>query len=183
MRVHIALPVSDLPASVRFYERFFGKPPARMLPGYAQFLLDNPGLNLALTQAGPAKEPGSAAGSATSTHHFGIEVESVTEVRSALERVRDGGLAATVEEDTLCCYSRQDKFWVVDPDGHRWEVFFVSRRHGSPGKTGHEATHRNGGGGPIHGPNQGPAPGEEANEPGCCEPAGAPACCAECCAG
>ena len=27
--------------------------------------------------------------------------------------------------DTECCYARQDKIWVTDPDGTPWEVFTV----------------------------------------------------------
>ena len=27
--------------------------------------------------------------------------------------------------DTTCCYARQDKVWVSDPAGHRWEVYTV----------------------------------------------------------
>ena len=33
------------------------------------------------------------------------------------------GLAAFEEMDTTCCYARQDKIWVRDPDGTPWEVF------------------------------------------------------------
>ena len=33
------------------------------------------------------------------------------------------GLAAFDEMDTTCCYARQDKIWVRDPDGTPWEVF------------------------------------------------------------
>ena len=127
MRTHIALSVKDLAASVRFYQALLGAPPARVLPGYAQFLLDEPGLNLALSQAGrPAGAGGAARG-----QHFGVEVEDAAAVRSALERVRAHGLAAQVEEDVLCCHARQDKFWATDPDGHRWEVFAVAERYGS----------------------------------------------------
>ena len=28
---------------------------------------------------------------------------------------------------TDCCYARQDKAWVRDPDGNEWEVFVVSK--------------------------------------------------------
>lgn len=79
-------------------------PAGAVLPGYVQFLVDEPALNLALTQAGRDRERQVPAG----RHHFGIEV--------------------LVEKDATCCYSRQDKFWAVDSDGHRWEGFFVSRR-------------------------------------------------------
>jgi hypothetical protein len=26
---------------------------------------------------------------------------------------------------TPCCYARQDKIWVHDPDGHPWEVYVL----------------------------------------------------------
>jgi hypothetical protein len=29
------------------------------------------------------------------------------------------------ERDTSCCYARQDKVWVADPAGNRWEVYTV----------------------------------------------------------
>ena len=29
------------------------------------------------------------------------------------------------ERDTACCYARQDKVWVADPAGNRWEVYTV----------------------------------------------------------
>ena len=30
------------------------------------------------------------------------------------------------EIDTNCCYANQDKFWVSDPDGHQWEVYYFN---------------------------------------------------------
>ncbi len=27
------------------------------------------------------------------------------------------------ERDTACCYALQDKVWVADPAGNRWEVY------------------------------------------------------------
>jgi hypothetical protein len=33
---------------------------------------------------------------------------------------------AVEERDTICCYARQDKFWVTGaPDGERWEIYTV----------------------------------------------------------
>jgi hypothetical protein len=57
--------------------------------------------------------------------HFGVQVKSVDEVHSAIERFRAAGFKTIVEEATTCCYAVQDKVWVVDPDGHKWEVFVV----------------------------------------------------------
>jgi hypothetical protein len=38
-------------------------------------------------------------------------------------RLVTAGLATFDEMDTTCCYARQDKIWVHDPDGTPWEVF------------------------------------------------------------
>lgn len=45
-----------------------------------------------------------------------------------LSRLQASGLKPEVETDTLCCPARQEKFWVPDLDGHRWEVFWVRER-------------------------------------------------------
>ena len=36
------------------------------------------------------------------------------------------GLATFDENDTTCCYARQDKVWVHDPAGAPWEVYVVT---------------------------------------------------------
>lgn len=119
MRTHIALDVSNLDQAVDFYRVLFGVTPFRVLPGYAQFLLEDPTLNLALIEGHPTPH---------STGHYGIEVPELTLVADMLSRIQASGLNPEVEADTLCCHARQEKFWVHDPDGHRWEVFWVRER-------------------------------------------------------
>jgi catechol 2,3-dioxygenase-like lactoylglutathione lyase family enzyme len=118
-RSHIALAVSDLDAAVDFYTALFGQNAHRRLLGYAQFLLDDPGLNLALTQTHGEK---------AHAGHFGIEVGAIDEVDRAMDRAQAAGLRVEAEADTRCCYSRQTKFWATDPDGRRWEFFYVAER-------------------------------------------------------
>jgi catechol 2,3-dioxygenase-like lactoylglutathione lyase family enzyme len=118
-RTHIALDVSHLDQAVRFYQAFLGAEPLRVLPGYAQFLLETPALNLALAERRKTQRQAG---------HFGIEVADLAGLEEALTRVRESGLNPEVEADALCCHSRQEKFWVMDPDGHRWELFWVRER-------------------------------------------------------
>ena len=45
-RVQLALRVSDLEGSVLFYSKLFGTEPAKRRPGYANFAISEPPLNL-----------------------------------------------------------------------------------------------------------------------------------------
>lgn len=49
-------------------------------------------------------------------------------------RLQSAGLAAFDEMQTTCCYAKQDKIWVQDPDGIPWELF-VTHEDVEPGET------------------------------------------------
>jgi hypothetical protein len=57
--------------------------------------------------------------------HLGLEVASTEGVLATRARWAEAGLVTRDEMDTNCCYARQDKTWVHDPDGYEWEVFVV----------------------------------------------------------
>jgi catechol 2,3-dioxygenase-like lactoylglutathione lyase family enzyme len=42
---------------------------------------------------------------------------------AAKERLEQAGLVTFSEENVTCCYAKQDKIWVRDPDGNAWEVY------------------------------------------------------------
>jgi len=115
LRPHLALTVTDVERSVPFYEALFGTRPEKRRPGYAKFSVAEPALNFTLTQ-GRRTELGAF-------NHAGIQVQSTDDVLAAKDRLTAAGLAAFDEMDTTCCYARQDKIWVRDPDGTPWEVF------------------------------------------------------------
>jgi catechol 2,3-dioxygenase-like lactoylglutathione lyase family enzyme len=111
---HLSLDVPDLDGAVQFYRELFGVEPAKTKPGYAKFELADPPLALALNASGrPALS------------HLGIRHESSAEVEHASARLRESGLVTLDERDATCCYARQDKVWVSDPAGNRWEVYTV----------------------------------------------------------
>ena len=122
-RLQLALNVSDLEASVAFYSRLLGVEPHKRRPGYANFAVADPPLKLVLLQA-PDGDRG--AGPAGALNHLGVEVFSAVEVDDAIARLSDAGLPTRIESDTVCCYARQDKVWVDDPDGAPWEVYVVT---------------------------------------------------------
>jgi catechol 2,3-dioxygenase-like lactoylglutathione lyase family enzyme len=115
-RVQLALNVADVDQAVDFYSKLFGTAPAKRRPGYANFAIAEPPLKLVLIQSG---EPGGT------LNHLGVEVESTDEVGAATQRLSASGMATDVEDGVSCCYAVQDKVWVSDPDGARWEVYTV----------------------------------------------------------
>jgi catechol 2,3-dioxygenase-like lactoylglutathione lyase family enzyme len=117
--VHVSLNVANAARSRDFYSAFFGVKPAKDEPGYVKFVTSQPVLHLALNETGAWPVPAGA------LSHLGFRVDSTAEVDAWKERVTSSGLASFDEKNTTCCYARQDKFWVSDPDGNRWEVYTV----------------------------------------------------------
>jgi catechol 2,3-dioxygenase-like lactoylglutathione lyase family enzyme len=119
-KMHVSLNVANVERSVEFYRLFFGVEPVKLKSDYAKFDLAEPAVNLTMNQVEPE-------GPAERGHlsHMGIQVEGHAAVDTARKRLEAAGMIALDEQDTVCCYARQDKVWATDPDGNRWEIFFV----------------------------------------------------------
>jgi catechol 2,3-dioxygenase-like lactoylglutathione lyase family enzyme len=117
MKMHLNLATRDLDASVAFYSTLLGAKPAKTLADYALFITEQPGLELALDLDATASSP--------SGQHFGIVVESPDGVDAQITRLQSAGYAVDVEREETCCYANQTKVWASDPDGRRWETYFV----------------------------------------------------------
>ena len=116
-RVQLAINVNDIDEAVAFYSKLFDTEPAKRRPGYANFAVDEPPLKLVLLE-----NPGQGG----SINHLGVEMADVDAVDATQTRLAADGLATTDERDTVCCYAKQDKFWVQGaPDGEQWEVYTV----------------------------------------------------------
>ena len=115
-RIQLAINVTDLDAAIEFYGRLFSAEPAKRRPGYANFAVADPPLKLVLIA-------GDAGGG--TLNHLGVEVASTDEVVAATARLASSGIETTTEDGVECCYARQDKVWVSDPDGAPWEVYTV----------------------------------------------------------
>jgi catechol 2,3-dioxygenase-like lactoylglutathione lyase family enzyme len=117
MKAHISLNVSNVSESVDFYKRMLGAEPVKLKADYAKFDIANPPLNLTMNQLGFER--------GGSLSHLGLQVETTDEVLDMAKRWQENGLITLDEMRTDCCYALQDKTWVADPDGNRWEVFVV----------------------------------------------------------
>lgn len=117
MKTHLSINVSNVEKSIDFYTKMFGVAPVKVRSDYAKFDIANPPLNFTMNQRDFA-EGGSLS-------HLGLQVETTEEVLEMGKRWKESGLITLDEMKTDCCYALQDKTWVQDPDGNRWEVFVV----------------------------------------------------------
>jgi catechol 2,3-dioxygenase-like lactoylglutathione lyase family enzyme len=114
-RLHLHVSVPDLAQSIQFYETLFGAPPTVVKDDYAKWMLEDPRVNLAISQRGGA----------LGVDHVGIQTETAEELGVLAQRLKAAGETTFDEEATTCCYARSDKSWVNDPAGVRWETFFT----------------------------------------------------------
>ena len=117
-RVHISLNVKNLKKSLWFYRILFNRNPSKLRTDYAKFEPTVPPVNFTLNEHADAIDRDG---------HFGIEVKSTEAVQAVISRMTAAGMTVNTRETQVsCCYSVQDKVWVVDPDGNHWEVFVVT---------------------------------------------------------
>ncbi len=121
LKAHLAINVRNMAASLDFYRRLFATEPAKVREGYAKFDLENPPLNFTLNQR-PFEQAGALS-------HLGFQVASTEDVLATRAQWLERELVTRDEMQTDCCYARQDKTWVRDPDGNEWEVFVVLEDH------------------------------------------------------
>jgi catechol 2,3-dioxygenase-like lactoylglutathione lyase family enzyme len=118
MKPHLAITVSDVNRATPFYRALLDAEPAKERPGYVKFEPADPAIVLTLIE-------GTRGDGLGAFNHGGIKVETTDDVLATRLRLKQAGLATFDEMDTECCYARQDKIWVKDPDGTPWEVFTV----------------------------------------------------------
>lgn len=113
--MHVSLYVKDIEATVEFYNRFFESVPVKVKPQYVKYELDSPSLIISFIEK---NNPVPTFG------HLGFRVGSESELQRKYKSARFQKLDLFEERDINCCYAIQDKFWVADPDGYRWEVYY-----------------------------------------------------------
>lgn len=115
-RMHVSLYVSDINQSVTFYTQFFGQRPVKVKPGYAKYVLEEPSLIISFVENKDRVQ--------SNFGHLGFQVESLEQLHTRLAEAKKHNLVSKEEIGTNCCYAKQDKFWVNDPDNVQWEVYY-----------------------------------------------------------
>ena len=114
-RMHVNLSVSDLTASIAFYNALFDSEPAVVKEDYAKWMLDDPRVNFAITTRGESK----------GIDHLGIQVENDSELNEVYGRLKTADAKVIEEGATTCCYAESEKTWIFDPDSIAWETFLT----------------------------------------------------------
>ena len=117
VKFHLSLNVSNLARSVTFYAMLFGRPAANRRPDYAKFEVDEPALVLSLIPTTP--------GVGGPLNHIGIRLADSAALIEVQARLEAAGHTTQREEGVDCCYSRQTKFWITDPDRTLWEIYIL----------------------------------------------------------
>lgn len=115
-RMHVSLYVSNLAETVDFYNTFFGQRADKIKAGYAKYILDRPSLIISFVENQERVH--------SNFGHLGFQVETKQEMEDRLAIARKQNIVHKEEMGTACCYAVQDKFWVNDPDGYQWEVYY-----------------------------------------------------------
>lgn len=116
---HLSLTATSLPRSTEFYHTLFGVEPVKRREDYVKFELADPPLVLAL-------ELGRRMGVGP-VNHVGFRVSDSKQLVDTQRRLELAGFATLREDGVECCYARQTKFWVKDPDGVLWELYVMER--------------------------------------------------------
>ncbi|MDF1883759.1 VOC family protein [Sulfurimonas sp. SAG-AH-194-C21] len=112
-RLHIHISVEDLEKSKMFYSALFGMEPTKDKEDYAQWLVDDPAVNFAISTAKEEK----------GLNHLGLQVDSDEEVQELEERLQAAGVSGEKQKEAVCCYAKSTKYWVQDPEGIIWENY------------------------------------------------------------
>jgi len=115
-RMHVSLYVKNIYQTADFYTKFFGQNPDKIKPDYCKFTLNEPSLIISFVQNEEK----------VSSHfgHLGFQIESLEELKTRMDEMNLHNITMLEEMGTNCCYAHQDKFWVTDPNGYMWEVYY-----------------------------------------------------------
>lgn len=113
-RIHIHISAEDLAATKRFYSALFGQDPTVDKPDYMKWMLEDPRINLAVSQR---------EGVTRGVDHIGIQVDSDDELEAVNASLLQAEHSTLAEPEAQCCYANSNKHWTRDPQGIIWELF------------------------------------------------------------
>ncbi|MGB5324340.1 MAG: glyoxalase/bleomycin resistance/dioxygenase family protein [Pseudomonadales bacterium] len=126
MHIHINAEAANFAATRSFYATLFNCAPTKSRTNYAKWMLDDPHVNFVI-------EVIEVAGDVPGIHHVGIQVDDSNELQAIRDALRQAEAPLLEIGETVCCFSKSEKNWTMDPAGVRWETF---RSFGDTGQYG-----------------------------------------------
>jgi catechol 2,3-dioxygenase-like lactoylglutathione lyase family enzyme len=117
LKFHVSLNAAHLPKAVKFYQALFGVEPVKNHMDYVKFELANPPLVLSIKPQNM--------GRGGTLNHLGFRVANAEQLVEVQRRLESAGFRTGRQDGVECCYARQTKFWVADPDGTLWEIYVL----------------------------------------------------------
>ena len=111
-KMHIHIRVENLQQNHIFYSKLFGANPVVIKEDYMKWEVDELNLNFSITEA---KDTG--------IEHLGIQVADSDQLSTMNKQLKGINGAIKQKGETVCCYAKSEKIWVLDPQGIEWEIF------------------------------------------------------------
>ncbi len=118
-RMHVSCYVNNLEDTIHFYNQFFGQEPEKVKEKYTKYILNEPSLIISFIE-NPERVQ-------SNFGHLGFQVETKEELYQKLEISKSQHIVSLEEIGTNCCFAEQDKYWVTDPSGIQWEVYYFHK--------------------------------------------------------
>lgn len=125
LKFHLSLNVNDLEKSVQFLTILLGGEPKKCHADYAKFEPDDLPLVLSLEPRRGGAPGAQGASGLGSLNHLGFRMSDPAALVEVQKRLELAGISTLREEGVECCYARQTKFWVRDPDANLWEIYVL----------------------------------------------------------
>ncbi len=118
MKFHLSLPVSNIHSTHKFYRILLQSKAAKYKADYVKFEPENLALNISFVQ--------SESSVIDTKRHFGLQFSSRRKLDEYYQWLDKHPLISLIKPrgTVICCYAKQDKFWVTDPDGYKWELYY-----------------------------------------------------------
>lgn len=116
MKVHMSLASTNIDKTTDFYTTLLGCEPVKRKRDYVKFDPQGIALNISFHQV---KEV------VYNSQHLGIQFDNREALNEVYARLLQKNLVSEARNTGVCCYARQDKFWVTDPDGYEWELYYL----------------------------------------------------------
>ena len=116
LHIHANSDEAKFEESLAFYTTLFGEGPTKTRDNYAKWMLDDPHVNFVV-------EVIEIEGDKPGIHHVGLQVDDSEELNTILDSLKAAEAPLLEIGETVCCFSKSEKNWTIDPSGLRWETF------------------------------------------------------------